>query len=51
MIQKPEGRKISKAKHLLSRLFAKLDKKMEEKAKSQDCCCKPTGKGKNPCCS
>jgi len=51
MIKKVEGRKISKAKQLFSRLFAKLDKKMEEKAKSQACCCKPAGKEKNSCCS
>lgn len=50
-MQKAEGRKISKAKQLFSRLFEKLDKKMEEKAKSQPCCCKPAGKEKDSCCS
>ncbi len=51
MIKKTEGEKINKVTGLFSRLLEKLDKKMEEKAKSQDCCCKPTGKGKNSCCS
>ena len=50
MVQKTEGKKISKAKGLFSRLFEKLDKKMEEKTKSQACCCKPTGKDKSSCC-
>jgi len=51
MIQKTEGKKVNKIKQLFLRLLEKLDRKMEEKAKSQDCCCKPTGKGKNSCCS
>jgi len=52
-MQNAEGKNTGKVRQLFSRLFAKLDKKMEEKAKSQPCCCKPTGKdkGKNSCCS
>ncbi len=51
MIKKTEGKKINKVKQLFSHLFERLDKKMEEKAKSQSCCCKPTGKENNSCCS
>ena len=51
MIKKTEGKRISKVRQLFSSFFEKLDKKMEEKAKSQDCCCKSAGKGKNSCCS
>ena len=51
MIKKTEGRKINKVKQFFTRLFEQLDKKMEEKAKSQPCCCKPSDKEKNSCCS
>lgn len=51
MIKKTESKKIGKVKQLFSRLWEKLDRKMEEKAKAQACCCKPSGKEKNSCCS
>lgn len=37
-------------KGFFSKMFEKIDKKMEEKAKSGTCC-KPSGKGGNSCCS
>jgi len=46
---KQEERKSKKG--FFSRMFDKLDKKMEEKAKSSPCCCKPTDKGNKTCCS
>ncbi|MCX5700625.1 MAG: hypothetical protein NTZ63_03710 [Candidatus Omnitrophica bacterium] len=40
------------SKGFFSRIFDKLDKKMEEKAKSSSCCCKSDDKeGKKSCCS
>ena len=42
--------KENKKKSFFARLFDRLDKKMEEKAKSQPCC-KPSDKGGNSCCS
>ena len=32
-------------------VFDKLDKKLEEKAKSQPCCSQPKDKGGKSCCS
>jgi len=49
MVDKPEEKKTKKG--FFSRMFEKLDKKMEEKAKSKSCCCKPSDKGGNSCCS
>ncbi len=43
--------KDGKKKSFFARLFDKLDKKMEEKAKSSPCCCKPSDKGDGSCCS
>lgn len=43
--------KENKKRSFFARLFDKLDKKMEEKAKSSPCCCKPSDKGGNSCCS
>jgi len=43
--------KEGKKKSFFARLFDKLDKKMEEKAKSSPCCCKPSDKGDGSCCS
>lgn len=43
--------KENKKKSFFAGLFEKLDKKMEEKAKSKPCCCKPTDKENNSCCS
>lgn len=37
-------------KGFFSRMFEKLDKKIEEKVKSQSCC-KPSDKGGSSCCS
>ncbi len=45
--QKKESRK----KSFFEDLFEKLDKKMKEKAKSKPCCCGPSDKEKNSCCS
>lgn len=42
--------KETKKKSFLARWFEKLDKKMEEKAKSQSCCCKSKDKDSS-CCS
>ena len=42
--------KETKKKSFLARWFEKLDKKMEEKAKSTGCCCKPKDKNSS-CCS
>jgi len=38
-------------KGFFCRMFEKLDKKMEEKAKSGPCCSKPSDKGGSSCCS
>ena len=43
--------KENKKKSFFGRLFDKLDKKLEEKAKSQPCCSKPSDKGGKSCCS
>lgn len=46
--EKKEARK----KGFFSRIFDKLDKKMEAKAKGQKpCCCGPADDNKNSCCS
>lgn len=50
-MQKTKEKKINKVKQLFSRLWEKLDKKIEEKAKSKPCCCGSDGKEKNSCCS
>ncbi len=49
MENKPVEKKIKKG--FLARLFDKLDKKMEEKAKSPCCCKGNTDEGKKSCCS
>ena len=50
MESKPEGKKPKKG--FFARLFDKLDKKIEEKAKAGSCCCKSDGsEGKKSCCS
>jgi hypothetical protein len=38
-------------KSFFSRFFDKLDKKMEEKARSQSCCSGPKDKGSKSCCN
>jgi len=38
-------------KSFFAKVFEKLDKKMEEKAKSKTCCCKASDKESNSCCS
>ncbi|MBU1913209.1 MAG: hypothetical protein KKB22_06745 [Candidatus Omnitrophica bacterium] len=48
MKDKVEEKKTKKG--FFSRMFEKLDKKMEEKAKSGPCC-KPSDKGGGSCCS
>ena len=49
MEDKLEEKKTKKG--FFARMFEKLDKKMEEKAKSQPCCSKPSNKGGSSCCS
>lgn len=44
-------RSEGKLKKFLKGWFVKLDQKMEEKAKSSPCCCKPQDKGNKSCCS
>jgi hypothetical protein len=46
-LAKPEKDK----KGFFARLIAKLDKKMQEKAKSQSCCCSENKSEKKSCCS
>ncbi len=48
MNEKPEGKKVKK--DFFSRMFEKLDKKIEAKAKETKCCGGDKGKGKS-CCS
>lgn len=43
-------KKGPKFKAFFKRLVEKLDKKMEEKAKSKPCCCSSSNKGKDSCC-
>ncbi len=45
------GNKKGKVRTFFKGLFEKMDKKMEEKAKSKPCCCGPSDKEKNSCCS
>jgi len=40
-----------KKKSFIAVLLEKLDKKMEEKARSKPCCCKPNDKEGKSCCS
>ena len=49
MKDKAEEKKTKKG--FFSRMFEKLDKKMEEKSKSGSCCRKPSDKGGSSCCS
>ncbi len=49
MKDRTDVKKIKKG--FFPRMFDKLDKKMEEKAKSQPCCNQQNNSGKNSCCS
>ncbi len=40
-----------KNKSFFSRMFEKLDKKIEEKSKAASCCSNKSDKGQNKCCS
>ena len=51
MKEKSEIKNEAKKKSFFAKVFEKLDKKMQEKAKSAPCCCKPRDKGDNSCCS
>lgn len=51
MFKKAGGSNPNKIKQFFSQLINKIDKKMEAKAKSQGCCCKPLDKKDNSCCS
>jgi hypothetical protein len=50
MGKKTDGKKNNKIKQFFSKLVDKVDKKMEEKAKSQKCCCGDDS-GKDSCCN
>lgn len=41
----------NKKESFFAKVFEKLDKKMEKKAKSRACCSSSSGKEKNSCCS
>ena len=45
------NKKDGKVKTFFRRLLKELDRKMEEKAKTKPCCCNPSDKEKNSCCS
>ncbi len=49
MKDRAEEKKTKKG--FFSRMFDKLDKKMEEKAKSTPCCNGKNNSGKDPCCN
>lgn len=51
MADNKNNAKETKKKSFFARMFEKLDKKMEEKAKSGSCCCKPSDKKDGSCCS
>lgn len=51
MKEEDKNNKDAKKKSFFAGLFEKLDKKMEEKAKSQPCCSKPNQKDGGSCCS
>lgn len=47
-----DNREEKKAKRgFFARIFDKLDKKLEEKAKSSSCCNKQDNSGQKSCCS
>jgi hypothetical protein len=50
-MKESKDKKTNKIKRFFSQLVNKLDSKMEEKAKSSSCCCKPTDKRSGSCCS
>ncbi|MDD5518953.1 MAG: hypothetical protein PHV98_06355 [Candidatus Omnitrophica bacterium] len=50
MIQKADDKNEPKKKCFFARMFEKLDKKMEEKARAKGCCCRPSDKGNDSCC-
>ncbi|MCX5687502.1 MAG: hypothetical protein NTV71_02500 [Candidatus Omnitrophica bacterium] len=51
MANNESNTKEGKKKSFFAKLFDRLDKKLEEKAKSESCCCKPSDKGDSSCCS
>ena len=51
MSQEIKSEKKGRVKKFFSRWFQKLDKKMEEKAKSSGCCCDNTKSEGRSCCS
>jgi hypothetical protein len=51
MNEKVNNGKEEKKESFFAGLFRKLDKKMAEKAKSQPCCCNPSNKKDDSCCS
>jgi len=49
---KDKNQESKPAKGFFSRILDRLDKKMEEKAKSSSCCCKSSDKsGGKSCCN
>ncbi|MFA5362370.1 MAG: hypothetical protein WC335_03865 [Candidatus Omnitrophota bacterium] len=51
MGEKNKEEKGAKKRSFFAGLFEKMDKKLEEKAKSRSCCCKPSDKEGGSCCS
>lgn len=52
MQEKTDKAKEMNKKGFFKRIMEKIDKKMEEKAKSKACCCSgPKDKDNNSCCS
>jgi len=49
--EKADNGKEAKKESFLAGLFRKLDKKMEQKAKSRPCCCESSDKKGGSCCS
>jgi len=42
---------LARVKKFFAQLFDKLDQRMEAKAKSKSCCCKPGERKDKSCCS
>jgi len=50
-MEKSRNKNETKKKSFFAKVFEKLDRKMQDKAKSQNSCCGPSNKGNNSCCS
>lgn len=52
MNKNPNNKDNTRPKSFFGKLFDKLDKKLEEKSKTQSCgCCQPKEKENKSCCS